>query len=202
MRKADHVTDRPERRHLVEGNDSTANIGGHPIHPMLVLFPAAFLVGALVTDIVYAFNGATFWADASIWLVGAGLVMGAVAGIAGATDFFTLHRPRQLTIGWVHAIGNVGVVILSLANLLIRVDDPATAILPWGLVLSIIVSATLLVTGWAGGELAYRHGIGVVGEGSPMGTGLDEEAREHERARARPRPRPPASRVAGVRGAA
>jgi uncharacterized membrane protein len=176
------VADQPERRHLVEGIESTANIAGHPIHPMLVLFPAAFMVGALATDIVYAVNRATFWADASIWLVGAGLVMGAIAGIAGATDFFTLRRPRQLTIGWVHAIGNVGVVILTLVNLLIRVGDPAGAILPWGLVLSIIVSATLLVTGWAGGELAYRHGIGVVGEGSPMGTGLDEEARERQRA--------------------
>lgn len=175
------VSNSHDRRRLVEGVESTANIAGHPIHPMLVLFPAAFLVGALVTDIVYAVNGASFWADASIWLVGAGLVMGAIAGLAGATDFFTLERPRQLTIGWVHAIGNVGVVVVSLINLLLRVGDPAAAILPWGLVLSIIVSATLLVTGWAGGELAYRHGIGVVGEGTPIGTGVDEEVRQHER---------------------
>jgi hypothetical protein len=38
-----------------------------------------------------------------------------------------------------------------------------------------------LVTGWAGGELSYRHGIGVVGDGQPIGSGVDEEVRQRER---------------------
>jgi uncharacterized membrane protein len=176
------ISDQPSRRHLVEGLESTASIAGHPIHPLLVLFPVAFLVGALATDIVYAFTTDAFWADASIWLVGAGLVMGVLAGLAGATDFFTLRRPRALSIGWVHALGNIGVLIVSLINLLIRLGDPAAAILPLGLVLSIIVTGTLLVTGWAGGELSYRHGIGVVGDGSPVADRVDEEIRQHRRA--------------------
>ncbi len=51
--------------------------------------------------------------------------------------------------------------------------------------LSILVSGTLLVTGWAGGELAYRHGIGVVGEGTPLGGGLGEEVPERQQQRDR-----------------
>jgi uncharacterized membrane protein len=31
---------------------STASIAGHPIHPMLIPFPVAFLVTAFVTDLV------------------------------------------------------------------------------------------------------------------------------------------------------
>jgi uncharacterized membrane protein len=141
---------------------STASIAGHPIHPMLVPFPIAFLVGALATDLVYWGTADAFWARASIWLVGAGLVMAGVAAIFGLIDFLTIRQARR-TEGWVHLIGNVCVVVLALANLLIRLGDQVAAILPVGLILSAVTVALLLVTGWMGGELAYRHRIGVVG---------------------------------------
>jgi uncharacterized membrane protein len=44
---------------LSKGAPSTASIKGHPIHPMLVPFPIAFLVGTLATDLV-------FWGTGSI----------------------------------------------------------------------------------------------------------------------------------------
>ena len=47
-----------------EGVPSTASIGRHPIHPMLVPFPIGFLVGALVSDVVYWVLRDAFWAQA------------------------------------------------------------------------------------------------------------------------------------------
>ena len=41
---------------------STAQIAGHPIHPMLIRYPIAFFVGTLVADVVYSRNGQPFWA--------------------------------------------------------------------------------------------------------------------------------------------
>ena len=146
------------------GVRSTASIMGHPIHPMLVPFPIAFLVGALATDLTFWGTSDPFWARASMWLVGAGLVMGALAAIAGLTDFLTTPRARALTAAWVHFLGNALALILSLVSLLLRIGDPAAAVLPGGLVLSVIVVGILLVTGWLGGELAYRHKIGVLEE--------------------------------------
>ena len=35
------------------GVRSRATIGGHPIHPMLIPFPIAFLVGAFLADVVF-----------------------------------------------------------------------------------------------------------------------------------------------------
>jgi len=147
---------------LSKGVRSTASIGGHPIHPMLVPFPIAFLVGALATDLVYWGTGNTFWAGFSVWFVGAGLVMGAVAAVFGLTDFLTIQRARAGSTGWVHFLGNSLALVLALVSLLLRIGDPVAAVLPGGLVLSFIIVAILLVTGWMGGELAYRYKIGVI----------------------------------------
>lgn len=147
---------------MSRGVRSTASIGGHPIHPMLVPFPIAFLVGALATDIVFAANGDPFWARASMWLLAAGAVMGALAALFGLTDFLTIRRARGPT-GWVHFIGNLCAVIIAVVNVLLRgLGDMTAAVLPTGLILSIITVAILLLTGWMGGELAYRFKIGVI----------------------------------------
>jgi uncharacterized membrane protein len=149
---------------VTRGVRSTASILGHPIHPMLVPFPIAFLVGVLASDLMFAGTGDAFWARVSIWLVGAGVVMGGLAAIFGLIDFFTIERARNAT-GWTHFLGNLLAVVLSLVSLLLRRGDHAGAILPGGLILSFIVVGILLVTGWLGGELAYRFKVGVIEDG-------------------------------------
>jgi hypothetical protein len=62
---------------------STASIAGHPIHPMLIPFPIAFFVGTFVSDIVFSANLHSFWSRMSFVLLSAGLVMAALAAIAG-----------------------------------------------------------------------------------------------------------------------
>jgi uncharacterized membrane protein len=138
---------------------SRAAIRGHPLHPLLVPFPIAFFVGALATDLVFWSSHDPFWARGSIWLIGAGLVMGALAAIAGLIDFASIRHARNRT-GWTHVIGNVAAVVFSLISWLIRLRDPAAGVLPTGLVLSVVVVVILLVTGWLGGELVFRYKIG------------------------------------------
>lgn len=145
------------------GITSTVNIAGHPIHPVLIPFPIAFLVGALLTDIGYWLAEDVFWARASLWLVGAGLVTGLLAAVVGAIDYFTIDRAQEHAAGKIHAAGNATVIVLATINLFIRWRDPAAGILWWGLLLSLLTAAILGVTGWYGGELAYRHKIGVTG---------------------------------------
>ena len=151
---------------VTTGVRSTASIAGHPIHPMLVPFPIAFLVGVLASDLMFAGTGDLFWARASIWLVGAGVVMGGLAAIFGFIDFVTIARVRTAT-GWTHFLGNLLVVVLSLISLLLRRGDHAGAIMPRGLSLSFIVVGVLLVTGWLGGELTYGYKVGVKENGVP-----------------------------------
>jgi uncharacterized membrane protein len=145
-----------------DASPSTAAIGGHPIHPMLVPFPIAFLVATLVVDIVFSATHDAFWPRAAFWLLAAGIVMAAAAAIVGLIDFLTIRRVRSLPIAWMHFLGNGLAVLLAIWNIALRWSDPAAGPGVLAIALSVIVVAILLITGWLGGELAYRHRIGVM----------------------------------------
>jgi uncharacterized membrane protein len=142
---------------LSRGVSSKAAIGGHPIHPMLVPFPIAFLVGTLATDLAFIGTRSDFWSRASMWLVGAGVVMGLLAAVFGPIDFLAISRARTGATGWVHFLGNLIAVILGVVSIWLRIGDPSVGVVNGGLVLSIIIVCILLMTGWLGGELAYRY---------------------------------------------
>jgi len=140
---------------------STAQIAGHPLHPMLIPFPIAFLVGTLACDVIYWASGNAGWATATLYLLGAAIVMAALAAVAGLTDFFGERRIRALPAAWHHMIGNVVAVVLSAVNWWLRFDEGEDAVLPAGILISLVVVLILLYTGWRGWEMVYRHRVAV-----------------------------------------
>ena len=156
------------------GLRSQTTLGGHPVHPMLIPFPIAFLVGAFASDLAYWGTADPFWALASAWLIGAGFVTGALAAVFGLIDFLFIRRVRALSAAWYHFVGNAAVLLISLWNGAMRMDNAEGAVLPLGIILSAVVTVLLLITGWFGGTLAYEHKIGAV-DGLP--TGLDAAPR-------------------------
>ena len=142
------------------GFRSTAAIAGHPLHPLLVTFPIAFLVGALLSDLAFYGTSDSFWARASEWLIGAGLVGGVLAAVAGFIDFIGSERIRSLTYVWYHFVGNAVALVLSAISLYLRVSTAAVSVTGTQLVLSILVVLIFLITGWLGGELVFRFGVG------------------------------------------
>lgn len=141
---------------------STASIAGHPLHVMLVPIPIVCFIATLITDIVYSQTARMLWTDMSAWLLAAGVIVTFLAALAGLIDFFGDHRIRELRAAWIHAIGNITVLILSIFNLLIHTRDAYTSVVPTGLTLSAIVVLILLVTGWNGWSMVYRHRVGVL----------------------------------------
>jgi uncharacterized membrane protein len=146
--------------HATDNPHSTAQIGGHPIHPMLIPFPIVCFVGALVTDLVFLNNGDAGWAEASRWLLGIGLVMAALAAVAGLTEFMGDDRIRRLGDAVKHMIANVTVVVLEIVNFVLRLknDDAVGGV---GVYLSAASVLLLLYSGWLGGQLVFIHRIGV-----------------------------------------
>ena len=139
---------------------STARIATHPIHPMLVPFPIVCFIGVFVVDLLYV-RGDTGVATASNWLLGIGLATAALAAVAGLTDFFGDRRVRALGDAVKHMVANVLAVVIEAVNLLLRFDNP-DFIGSTGIYLSGLVVLILFYSGWKGGDLVYRHGVGVV----------------------------------------
>ncbi|WP_207191792.1 DUF2231 domain-containing protein [Paracraurococcus ruber] len=128
---------------------------------MLVPFPIACLTGALLTDIAYWRSADMMWANASAWLLAAGAAMGGLAALAGLWDFLGSRRIRAQRPAWPHFLGNVVVLALALLNNLVHSRDAWTSVVPTGLILSALTVAVMLVTGWLGASLVYRHRVGV-----------------------------------------
>lgn len=143
---------------------SKAAIAGHPVHPMVVPLPIGAFTFALASDIAYAATQDPFWARASTVLLGAGIVTGLAAGAIGAVDFTGRERIREHGESWAHAGGNIAAIGLAAVNLAIRRSDPQAGALPTGLALSAITGGILSITGWLGGELSYRHRVGVTAD--------------------------------------
>ena len=150
---------------------STAKIGDHPIHPMIIPFPIVFFVSTFAADLVYLGNGDPGWARASVWLLGAGLVMALVAALAGFADFFGDRRVQRISDAWQHMIGNLAAVVLNAVNFYLRYEDPAGTIAPTGAALSGVVVLLLLFNGWKGWNLVYRHHVGVADHAPSEGRG-------------------------------
>jgi len=138
---------------------STATIAGHPIHPMLVPFPIVCFIGTLAADIAFLKFGWHGWPVGGRVLLLAGLIMGALAAVAGLTDFLGEKR-IQGPDAVKHMLANVTAVVLEVINLILRWHNDA-AIPRIGIYLSVIVVLILVYSGWKGGDLVFKHGMGV-----------------------------------------
>ncbi len=168
------MTQVPNIPPFIESNDSdyrdsgvpsTVAIAGHPLHPLIVTFPIAFLSGAFGADVGYWFTHDPFWAKAALWLIGSGFIAGLVAAVTGMLDFLRIDRVKKHSAGWIHMFGNVTAMVLTLVNWILRWNNVEGSILPLGLIISTIVASLLAITGWFGAELIYRHKVAVIGPG-------------------------------------
>ena len=143
---------------------STAQVAGHPLHPMLVPFPVAFFAATLACDLVFQSNGNVFWFTATQYLLGAGIVMALVAALAGFTDFLGDRRIRDLRVAWWHFGGNLLVVLIEAFNWYQRHDQGPSAVAAGGMWFSLLAVVVMLGTGWLGWEMVYRKHVAVADE--------------------------------------
>jgi uncharacterized membrane protein len=142
--------------------ESRAKAFGHPIHQMLIVFPLGLLATALGLDIAYAITERQALGIAAYWNIAIGVVTGLVAAVFGLIDWLAIPKgTRAKRIGQLHGLGNVVVVVLFTLSWLSRYDSPFHEPRMVSLVLEIAGGLLALVTGWLGGELVDRLGVGV-----------------------------------------
>ncbi len=136
-------------------------LAGHAIHPMLVVFPLGLLATSFFFDIIRVAGGSPAFGVASFYMIAAGVLGGLAAAVFGLADWLAIPagtRARQ--VGALHGIGNVVVTGLFIVSWLVRLPSPSRP--PGGaFVLSLVGVLLALVTGWLGGELVERLGVGV-----------------------------------------
>lgn len=141
--------------------ESRTKLFGHPVHPMLVVFPLGLLGGAVAFDIIGIVSRSGFWSEMAFWLIAAGILGGILAAPFGALDWFTIPSgTRASRIGFVHGVGNVLVLMMFAVSWWLRSAAPSAPRL-LATCFSFVGLGGALVTGWLGGELVNRMGVGV-----------------------------------------
>jgi len=143
---------------------SKAAIQGHPLHPALVPVPIGAWALVLVGDLVYANTMNGFWYQFSYYAMLIGLVGALSAAVLGFIDYFGVkmseagHRSAKL-----HMTMNLIISALYAVNLWLRADFKAISGNAWTLVfaLEVVCFLALGVSGWIGGELTFKHKVGV-----------------------------------------
>ena len=74
--------------------ESRLKLLGHPVHPMLIVFPLGLLATAVVFDILYVVTGNRDLATFSFWAIVAGLVGGLLAALFGLLLWQTTRSER------------------------------------------------------------------------------------------------------------
>lgn len=158
--------------------ESRTTIAGHPIHPMLVVFPIGLFVFSFVADLFWLGTGASAWRDVAYYTMGGGILGGLAAAVPGAMDLFSLPHSKARRVGLWHMTINITVLVLFAVNFWLRSDAPVDdSGLVW---LSLIGVALLGVSGWLGGEMVYVHGVGV---GRSRAERIESEARRAQASR-------------------
>lgn len=142
--------------------ESRAKLFGHSIHQQLIPFPLGLLATAVVFDVIHLITGSAQWALISFWMIAAGVIGGLLAAPFGTIDWTAIPSgTRAKRVGAVHGLGNVLVVVLFGGSWLLRNAGVETAPGTLALVLSFAGGGLAVVTGWMGGELVDRLGVGV-----------------------------------------
>ena len=144
-----------------ENVESRAKLFGHPIHPMLIPFPLGLLVTSFIFDIIYLITDNEGFSVAAFWMIAAGVIGGLAAAVFGTIDFSRVpDGTRAHSVGVWHAVLSVSMVVLFAVSWLLRLGEPAEpGIFP--IILSLVGAVLAGLTGWFGGELVDRLGVGV-----------------------------------------
>ncbi len=154
---------------------SKASIGGHPVHPILIPFPIALWSTSFATDVIYYFFRHDSLALISKYMLAAGCLGALAAAVPGIIDWVSIKDSGVKRIANWHARLNVIALIVFAISLYLRMRIGAHWVdyhIRIPVLLSFLGVILIAISGWLGGELAYKHGVGV----APQHDTPEEEA--------------------------
>lgn len=142
--------------------ESKAKLFGHSIHQQLVAFPVGLLATSVIFDVAAFLGGNATFGLVGHWMLVAGIISALIAAPFGIIDLMSVpDGTRASRIGILHGMGNLLVLVAFISAWAMRqgaVGQPPNRV---SLLLSLVGGALILLTGWLGGELVSRLGVGV-----------------------------------------
>ena len=141
--------------------ESKVKFAGHPVHPMLIVFPLGLLSTAVIFDIIYLVSDNPQWTVVAYYMIGAGVIGGLAAAVFGWLDWIAIPAgTRARRIGLWHGVGNVIVLALFILSWVLRRETAEVP--PTGAIVAALSGVVIaLITAWLGGELVDRLAVGV-----------------------------------------
>jgi uncharacterized membrane protein len=136
----------------------------HPIHTAFVHFPIALLGTSLAFDLLGLARDEALWPAIAYWNVALGLAVSVITVSTGLFDSTRVpHESAAAPIVTRHLIAMLAALSCYGAALALRPvgQAPTGGALVATLGLEGVGLALLLFGGFLGGELVYRHGVGV-----------------------------------------
>jgi uncharacterized membrane protein len=124
-----------------------------PFHTIFLPFPIVCFTLAAFTDVAYWQTGNLMWQNFSSWLLFVGLIVGCIAALAAIVDFFV---SRLIAPAWPRAVGGAVVLVLAFINNLVHAGDGWTAVVPYGLILSVATVVVMIIAAWFFRSAPYR----------------------------------------------
>lgn len=142
---------------------SRASISGHPIHPMLIPFPLALWATSFVVDVLFYFLRHPTLLVIAKFLIAAGCIGAIAAAIPGFIDWLTIPNGEAKKVANWHARLNIAALVVFAISLFLRVGRYSELVgrkLTIPFLLSLVGVILIAISGWLGGELAFRYGVG------------------------------------------
>ena len=143
---------------------SKASIGGHPIHPMLIPFPIALWTTSFAVDVLFYFYRNTNLLLISKSMIAAGCLGAVAAAVPGIIDWLAIKDPQVTKVANWHARLNIIALVVFAISLYLRMHAGSLLVgqhLKIPFLLSLLGVVLIGISGWLGGELAYKFGVGV-----------------------------------------
>jgi uncharacterized membrane protein len=142
---------------------SKASVAGHPIHPMLIPFPLALWATSFAVDVLFYFLRHPTLLIIAKFMIAAGCLGAIAAAIPGIIDWLTIKNGEVKRAANWHARLNVVALVVFAISFFMRMGRYSELVgrrLTLPFLLSAVGVILISISGWLGGELVFRYGIG------------------------------------------
>jgi uncharacterized membrane protein len=141
--------------------ESKAQVLGHSLHQILIVFPLGLLTTSAGFDVLGLLTRETRWPVMSYYMILVGLLGGVAAIVCGYIDYRAIpDHTRAKRIGRLHGWGGLVMMLFFTISAYLRSTNPAV-VHPAALACALAGLLLITITGWLGGELVSRMGVGV-----------------------------------------